>query len=220
MTQWINKYKHAWVFLYFIPYLIWFQKLEKTITTEYTIIQTKLDHYILFNEWFIIPYLLWFLYIAVVVFYFFFTSKEDFYRLCSFLFIGMTICLTIYTLWPNGQNLRPDITTLGRDTILTRLVAYIYSMDTSTNVFPSIHVFNSIGVYIAIYKNETLRQNKWILWGTLFLTVLICLSTMFLKQHSALDSIGAIILCVVMHYFVYGIREHKKTKENAAIQTY
>ncbi len=223
MKNFISKYKHSLAMLYFIPYVIWFNFLEKNITTNYTLVHIKLDDYIPFNEWFVIPYLLWFFYILIAFVFFFFTSKEDFYKACSFLFIGMTICLTIYTIWPNGQNLRPDLNSLGRDNILIRMVARIYSMDTPTNVFPSIHVFNSIGMYIVIHKSEKLKNFKWLQWSTLVLTILICLSTMFLKQHSAIDAIGAIGLCILMHFFVYGLSANKKLKtveEETITQTF
>ena len=70
---------------------------------------------------------LWFAYIAVTFAYFFFADKQDFLRLCIFLFTGMTICLIIYYIWPNGQNLRPDLAALGRENIFTRIVEKLYS---------------------------------------------------------------------------------------------
>jgi membrane-associated phospholipid phosphatase len=205
----IAKYKHGWVLLYFFIYMIWFFALEKSVTTNYTPIHIKLDNYIPFNEWFVLPYFLWFFYIFLTVAFFFLTNKDDFYKICAFLFIGMTICLIIYTIWPNGQNLRPDLTKIGRDNILIRMVATLYSTDTSTNVFPSIHVFNSIGAHIAIHRSETLKKYKWIQWSSFILMILICLSTMFLKQHSAFDSIGAIALSLVMYLFVYSWSDSK-----------
>lgn len=195
------KYRHGLVLLYFFPYMIWFTALERSVTTNYTPIHIWLDDIIPFNEIFIIPYLLWFLYIAITVVYFFFTSKEDFYRICAYLFIGMTLCLLIYTIWPNGQNLRPSF--FANDNILTDMVKRLYIQDTSTNVFPSIHVFNSIGAHIAIVNNKRLKNNKFIRILSLLLAILISLSTVFLKQHSAMDGFGAIILGSIMYLLVY-----------------
>lgn len=181
--------------------MIWFTALEKSVTTNYTPIHIWLDDIIPFNEFFIIPYLLWFLYIAITVVYFFFTSKEDFYKICAYLFIGMTICLMIYTIWPNGQNLRPSF--FANDNILTDMVKRLYIQDTSTNVFPSIHVFNSIGAHIAIVSSKRLKNNKLVKMLSLLLAILISLSTVFLKQHSAMDGFGAIILGSIMYLLVY-----------------
>lgn len=207
MKQLLNKYKHAWILLYFFIYMPWFLILESKVVTDYTIVTIDIDKWIPFNEFFVIPYLLWFAYIAVTIAFFFFTSKTDYYRCCSFLFIGMTICLIIYTIWPNGQNLRP--TTFARDNILVDIAKTLYSTDTSTNVCPSIHVFNSIGAHIAIAKSEKLRKHKWVVGGSFVLMVLICLSTMFLKQHSAFDVICSILLSGFMYVMVYKV-DHQK----------
>ncbi len=215
LKELIRKYKHGWVFSYFIVYIIWFFTLENVVTTNYTPIKIWLDDYIPFNELFIIPYYLWFLYISVTVLYFFFTNKEDFYKCISFLFIGMTICLIIYTIWPNGQNLRPDLSQIPRDNIFIRMVGRLYATDTSTNVCPSIHVFNSIGATIAIHKSQALKKYKWIQWSSVILMILICLSTMFLKQHSAFDVLAGTALSGVMYIFVYVLGSNKATHKEA-----
>ncbi len=199
----LSQYRHGLVLVYFFIYMIWFTYLERTITTEFTPVYSRLDDYIPFLEIFIIPYFIWFAYIFVTVAYFFFTSKQDFYKCCAFLFIGMTICLIIYTIWPNGHYLRVDIDNLGRSNIFTRILSRLYTIDTSTNVFPSIHVFNSIGAMIAIRKSERLRPITWLQISTFILTVLICMSTVFLKQHSILDVFGGILLSIIMYIFVY-----------------
>ena len=199
----LSKYKHGWILVYFIFYMIWFTYLEHTVTTRFTPIYSRLDKYIPFMEIFVIPYFLWFIFIFITVAYFFLTSKQDFYKCCAFLFIGMTICLLIYTIWPNGHYLRVNLNTLGRSNIFTGIIRRLYSFDTATNVCPSIHVYNSIGAMIAIRKSERLRHIKWLQISTLILTVLICMSTVFLKQHSILDVFGGIILSVIIYVFVY-----------------
>lgn len=201
--QLLKQYRHGVILVYFFFYMIWFTYLERTVTTNFTPVHSKLDDYIPFMEIFIIPYLLWFIYIFITVAYFFFTSKEDFYRCCAFLFIGMTICLTIYTIWPNGHYLRVDLDTLGRSNIFTRMLSLIYGIDTATNVCPSIHVYNSIGAMIAIRKSVRLKDIKWLQVSVFILTVLISMSTVFLKQHSILDVFGAIALSLVMYPIAY-----------------
>lgn len=203
MKRLLHKYSHAWVFLYFPVYLIWFYFLEQTVTEEYHIIHTKLDDFIPFNELFIVPYLLWFAFVAAVMLYFFFTNKRDFYRICIFLFVGMSICLFIYTIWPNGHNLRPDLASLGRDNLFVRLVGFIYAADTPTNVCPSIHVLNSVGCCIAIFHSSSLKSKRFLRAATLILTVAICASTVFLKQHSCFDVFCGLLLSFVMHRLAY-----------------
>ena len=117
-------------------------------------------------------------------------------------FAGMTIFLFISWVWPNGLDLRPE--TFPRDNFFTGLVADLYQRDTSTNVFPSIHVYNSIGVHLAVSHSERLRRRPAIRLGSGILMVLICLSTVFLKQHSVIDLIGAVILAYIMCGIIYG----------------
>lgn len=88
--------------------------------------------------------------------------------------------------------------------IFTALVAYIYRTDTCTNVFPSIHVYNSIGVHIAVARSERLRGHRLIRLGSGLLMISICMATVFLKQHSVIDLIGAVILAYVIYGIVYG----------------
>ena len=193
----VYKYNHAWVFLYGFIYMTWFSWLEKHVTSDYFVIHSVFDAYIPFMEIFIVPYLLWFIYVSGTVIYFFFTDKQGFYKICALLISGMTLFLIICTVFPNGLNLRPTV--FARDNIFVDLVKLIYRADTPTNVLPSLHVYNSIGCYIAIRNSEKLRQYKWVQQGSLVLTISIVLSTMFLKQHSVVDVIAAI----VMNYFIY-----------------
>ena len=203
LRQFLMKYKHSVLLSYFFVYIIWFCYLERTVTKSFHVIYSRLDDFIPFREVFIIPYFIWFLYIAVTILFFLFTSKQDYYKLCANLFIGLTICLIIYTIWPNGHHLRVDLSSLGRSNIFITMLSGIYTLDTSTNVFPSIHVFNSIAAMIAIHKSERLNKIIWLQWSTFILTILICMSTVFLKQHSVLDIFGAIALNIIMYLIVY-----------------
>ena len=116
-------------------YLIWFSYLESTVTKHYKVIHMKVDNYIPFCEFFIIPYLLWFVYVAIVVLYLLLKNETDYYKSCIFLFTGMTVFLIISTLWPNGHHLRPFI--MPRNNLFTHLVSLLYKSDTPTNLWPS-----------------------------------------------------------------------------------
>lgn len=197
-----NKYKHALpLILYGIIYMQWFAYLERTVTSNYRLIHFRPDDYIPFCEVFVIPYLLWFAYVAAVVIYFFFKDKDDYFRACAFLFTGMTIFLIISTLWPNGHDLRPAV--MPRDNLFTRLTAMLYRTDTPTNLWPSIHVYNSLGCHIAVMRSARLEHKKGIRIGSFVLCVSIVLSTMFIKQHSVFDVTTAFIMAAVMYVIVY-----------------
>ena len=202
-----EKYKHLLLLLYFPIYILWFAYIEKTVTTHFHVIHMEIDDYIPFCEVFIVPYLLWFAYIAVVVIYMAFKDKNDFKKMCIFLYTGMTIFLIISTVFPNGHFLRPA--SFERDNIFTQLCAMLYKTDTATNLFPSIHVYNSIAVHFAIIYNEKLKKKKWICNTSAVLMISIVLSTVFLKQHSVFDVLTALLLAFVMQQLVY-IRSWEK----------
>ena len=203
----LKKYKHAWVFSYALLYMPWFLYLEKHVTSGYYVIHSAIDDMIPFVEYFIVPYLLWFVFIAAVFLYFFFTDVEGFYRLAKLSFIGMTIFLVISTLMPNGLMLRPYV--FPRENVFTELVRILYRTDTPTNVFPSLHVFNSIAACIAIHESEALQKHKVVCWGSYLLATTIVLATMFLKQHSVIDVMGEILMAYTLYQFVYATEKKK-----------
>ena len=202
LTELFRKYRHAWVFLYSFIYLSWYMYLERTIVTEYHIMYTKIDDWIPFNEFFIIPYFIWFLYVAFMLMFLFFKDVDEFYRFGLYLALGMSISLFICQIFPNGTNLR--LTNLDPNkNIFTHLVAFIYKTDTPTNVFPSIHVFNSIATHVAIVRSKFFYNNMKVKVVSFIIMISICLSTLFLKQHSFLDVVGATILSYVIYQLIY-----------------
>ena len=196
------RYRHAVVALYFPLYMAWFMALEARTQMKFTIIHCIVDDWIPFCEYFIVPYMLWFLYVlGTMVFLFFqWDDIKNFYHTAAVLIIGMTVCLIIYTVFPNGQNMRP--LTFARDDIFTKMISALYHTDTATNVLPSLHVYNSLAIHAGIYRCKTLRQKPWISTCSLILCILICLSTMFLKQHSFLDFITAALLFILIETLV------------------
>lgn len=216
MKSTLKKYSHVWLLGYAFIYLPWFLYLEKTVTSNYHIMYIALDDLIPFNEFFIIPYILWFLYVAGAVAYFFFTDVKSYYKLCTMLFTGMTISLLVCTVFPNGTDFRPLIDPTKN--VFAKIVSYLYSADTCTNVFPSIHVYNSICVHLAVLRSERLSKYGILKISSFVLMISICLATVFLKQHSAIDGFGSIAMAYIMYYFVYaGSYEpsRKKVSEKA-----
>ncbi len=197
----LKNYKHLWLLLYFPIYLIWFYKIEHTVTTYFHVIRTPIDNLIPFCEFFIIPYMIWFGYVAWGVAYFALKDKQEYYRLCMFLFTGMTVFLIVSTLYPNGHYLRPPYFT--RNNIFTTLCQFIYSHDTATNLFPSIHVYNSLGIHLAVSKSKSFQNHTRAKIISGVLAASIILSTMFVKQHSVFDVLTAFLLAFIVYRPVY-----------------
>lgn len=207
----IKKYPQCWTLLYIFIYFPWFFYMEKkvTIASGFTVIHTWVDDLIPFCEYFIIPYLLWFVFIiGTVLFFLFKRSKEEFYKLTAIMFIGMTISLIIYTIFPNGQTMRPPVNPYKN--IFSWMLVQIYKNDTCTNVFPSLHVFVSLAANVGWWNSEISKAHKWIKPCSAVLTISICLSTVFLKQHSFLDGMAASLICIILYFLVY---QRELTKE-------
>ncbi len=202
MKNFYEKYKHAIpLIIYALIYCLWFAFLERTVTHPQTVIHVWIDDFIPFCEPFVIPYFLWFAYVSVAVLYCFFKNKREYCRTCVFLFTGMTVFLVISTLWPNGHHLRPQI--MPRENIFTQMISHLYRADTPTNLWPSIHVYNSIGAHLAIIHNPKLAKNKAVYIGSFILCLSIILSTVFIKQHSVFDVLTAFVMAAVMYVIVY-----------------
>jgi len=188
--------------MFMTVYLLAFSLLEKRRAVHYTEIHMWLDERIPFMEIFIIPYFLWFAFIALSVLYLYWNDRRNYDRAATLLYIGMTVFLIVSYVFPNIQYLRPHY--IPRDNIFTDLVRYLYRTDTSTNVFPSIHVYNTLCCMAGMYRcRHTFAKKTWVRAGVTLLGVSIILSTLFLKQHSTADVIGAFAMFIPLHVLVY-----------------
>ena len=201
--KWLEKYGHGfWIVLYFAFYLVGFSILENASHRHYHLIHSIVDDMIPFCKYFVVPYYLWFAYIAVVILWFVFLCKDksEYYRMTCALAIGMTVFLVVSCVFPNRQDLRPA--NLAGTDVFTNLIRYIYNTDTPTNVLPSIHVYNSLICAYAWRKSPQMKKYRPVTIASDILAVLIVLSTMFIKQHSVVDVSCGILMAVAVQMFV------------------
>ncbi len=188
------------VLVYAPIYLYWFIYIERHKFAHYAVIHTVVDDYIPFLEVFVIPYYMWFVYVSLTLLFFLFSfDVEDYYKNFFFLATGMTIFLVISTMFPNMHQLRPAV--MPRDNIFTHLVQVIYNSDTPSNLWPSIHVYNSIGTMIAVHHSKRFNKTGVIVMDVI--GILIIISTVFIKQHSVYDVITGIIMAIVFYILFY-----------------
>ncbi len=197
-----QKYRCALIVpAYGAIYLSWFSYLERTVVQPEHIVHLWLDDLIPFLEVFIVPYMLWFAYVAAVCIFLLAKDRGEFLRNFIFLAIGMTIFLIVSTVYPNGQTLRPA--SFERQNIFTDMVASLYRTDSPNNVLPSIHVFNSLATWFAVRNSRFLKNHRIVRCGSLALTGLIILSTMFIKQHSVIDVFFAFVMAFGLYPVFY-----------------
>ena len=194
--------------VYALGYYIAFIILERHVTegSGYHLISAPIDYKIPFCEYFIIPYNIWFVYIMGTVTFFVLVNRpaKEYYRFELNMIIGMTIFLLISWLYPNGLNLRPE--TFAHDNLFTHMVERLYNRDTPTNVFPSMHVYNSVCAYLALRSCDWMKNKRWLVSILLVLTVVIISSTLFLKQHSILDVFAALVINYIAYQIIYRSR--------------
>ena len=188
--------------LYLVFYMIWFTILERLPRTKFFDLSSELDTYIPFIVEFIIPYLSWFLFQAVWVVFVFFVDRKTYEQLTTMLMIGMTVFLVVSTFLPTKSSLRPSY--IERRGICAFLVRRLWAVDTPTNVWPSIHVFNTTALMMTLFTSQhpLLRKNA-VRIPVVFWCGMIVLSTMFLKQHSVGDVLAALALNGIAYVLVY-----------------
>jgi len=207
MRQANTNNRHALLFLIYPVLILWFKYLEITIQPKY-FTDCWIDQYVPFIPAFVVPYALWFVLIAASMIYYCLYSRSDFLKLCAFLYIGMAISLTLFMIFPNGQNLRPE---LGSGVFMS-MVDFLYQIDTPTNSAPSIHIINAIAVHAAVMNSRCFVNRRWLRRTSACLAVLISLSTVLTKQHAIIDTVFGLFIALTLYVGVYKIQWSKLRK--------
>ncbi|MCK9222629.1 MAG: phosphatidic acid phosphatase [Limnochordia bacterium] len=210
-NSFFQKYKHYLLTLYYLVTCTLYTTFNHFVFPNHFMYHW-LDYRIPFLKVFIIPYVVWYFYIAFGLVYVGYVSRKEFARFCLFMFGGMTLSFVVYFFFPNGQNLRPLI--LDND-FLSRIIQTIYVKDRPMNSSPSMHVHNSIAVHIALRR---VLPNRPVLRVLSFITMVsIILSTVFIKQHSVLDVVHALLLSTVFYTLVYVLPEKAPVEQTKSV---
>lgn len=195
------EFSHLKLLLGWLVYFALYFLTENLIPAERcTPVHMWLDDLIPFHEGFLIPYVFWYLLIVLSLGWFLLYHVDGFKRLQTYIIITQVCATAIYILFPNRQDLRPEV--FPRDNFLTDCVRLLYSVDTNTGVCPSLHVAYSMGI-ASVWLKEKRASRAWKIFVVVSV-ILICLSTMFIKQHSAADFFAALPICLLAELLVYG----------------
>ena len=203
--RWSNinseQYKHLKLLLYWPVYGLLFLFVERFYQVDfYYPMYCPLDDLIPFCEWFLIPYLFWFVFLVGMHLVALLYDVDAFKLMMKYIILTYSAAIIIYLIWPTCQQLRPA--SFERDNILTRFIAAFYQFDTNTNVCPSIHVIGSLAVMEAALWSKVIRS-KGIKTAFVIVAILICISTVFMKQHSVLDILAALPICLTGHILYF-----------------
>jgi len=194
------QFAHLKLLLGWVGYFILFFLTENFIPEENCFpVWCRIDDWIPFCEYFLIPYVFWYALIVFSLGYFLLYHVDSFKKLQTYIIITQVAAMAMYIIFPTRQDLRPEV--FPRDNFLTQCVAFLYSVDTNTGVCPSLHVAYSLGI-ASVWLKEKNAKPAWKAF-VVVAVILICLSTMFIKQHSAVDFFAAIPVCALAEYLVF-----------------
>lgn len=120
--------------------------------------------------------------------------------------IGKVISLLFFILLPVTM-VRPADTGAG---VFGWMTALIYSLDSPTRLFPSMHCFLTWLWFRAVLESKNVTRGVKVFTGVL--TVLICASTVFVKQHLFLDIPGGVVLAELC-LFISACLPQRKEKQ-------
>jgi len=188
-----RKYRSIILFALFILNITLFYKIIQIYFPAGNIFKLGLEDNIPFIPLFIIPYL-FFLLVLFLPFLISIKNKKQFLAVSvSFLFASI-ICNIIYMLFQTTI-IRPEIIS---STILNKLVLFVYSIDSPLNLFPSGHVTFSALSTLCLFK-----INKKLAYIILPITILVILSTLFIKQHHIPDVLAGLVLAFISYQFIF-----------------
>lgn len=161
-----------------------------------------IDNVIPFKIIAIIPYCIWFFLIFIIPYYYYKKDKDLISKyILSYVLITL-IANIIFILCPTTVN-RPIVT--GND-ILSSMAKIVFYVDSNpVNCFPSLHC--AISFLWIIYTLQMKNTNKYLKITISIISILIILSTLFIKQHVFIDMIGGICITSIVVIIVNHLNE-------------
>ncbi len=210
MVNFLKKHKDlGWLSLFLVVGGLYF--LSQQLPLDHRSVHCALDDKIPFLPAFCIPYVLWWLYIPGMMLYMCFRDPAIYHRQVLTVFPGILLCTLIFFIYPTCIDFRP----MSEGTGFFRWVCrFLYANDRPMNVFPSLHCFEAIAVHLATFASGYGKAHRAFQIGSAVLVVLICLSTVFIKQHSVLDVLGGAAVACTMHALAGFILKKRRTSHD------
>lgn len=115
-------------------------------------------------------------------------DKKSVYQFFAGDLISRCVCLIFYLVYPT-TNTRPVITDGG---LWNTLMAWLYAVDSASNLFPSIHCLVSWFCFIGIRGKKNIPL--WYRTFSCIMAISVFISTLTTKQHVIIDVAGGVIL--------------------------
>lgn len=156
---------------------------------KHHLIDLPIDAYIPFIPAFILPYVLCYAHWVINIIMSVHTGEERFRKFSTALMLSQIICGILFLVVPTTI-VRPDVSMYNG--IVGVLLKFIYGMDAPVNLFPSMHCLLSWFSWIAVRDCENV--SKWYKVFSLIFAIIVCISTVTVKQHFFIDIIGGVVI--------------------------
>ena len=186
--------------------LIYF--ITKLFQNNPVYLNNAIDDRIPFIPSFVIFYVMWYLFLILIPLLILKYNKKVFDKYIVVSIVYAILEGIIFILFPTTMNRQPLVVT----DISTWIVDIIYKVDTPVcNLFPSAHCAFSILFIISILDVKEIKKEYKVL--IIISSLLIILSTVFIKQHVVVDVLGALLIVPI--YYI--LRKRKINLEESGI---
>lgn len=195
----MNKIKQSIIpfsLMLIIPVLNIFYVVLNNSHREVNHLVTVLDKATPFLTIFVVPYVLWYPFIIITMYYLCIKDRAVYFKTLLAYVIGLIVCYMTYHVFQTTVP-RPLLT---GDDLFSNILRAVYKADQPFNAFPSIHVLSSFLMIKAISVSQVKNWfNQFVIYMS---SILIILSTLFVKQHVILDVVSGILVADVIYRLV------------------
>ncbi len=207
IIKWVKDNPHCWWALVLLYLIAAYILPEKIVIDNYASTAIPFDDCIPFFAPAVAFYVLWFPLMFFTGLWLMFRDGLNFPRYMFALAICMTVSGAVYLLWPNGQDLRPDLS--HPNGFFEWLLGGLYGIDTNTNVLPSLHVSCSAVAVACVWATPGIRRT-WVRITVTVLSLLVASSTVFVKQHAIMDLFAGAALGILAVAAAFALFRRRK----------
>ncbi len=194
IKSWVDKHLYTCIFVYLIGHTTLFFLISYFTEPKFHV-HCGFDDMVPLCEYFVVPYVSWFVAFAGSLVFFANKDKLNCLRLLFAQLLGSTICCVIYLLFQNAITMTQQTV---NDNIFSQLLDLVWTFDNPTNSCPSLHVLTSTAIATVTWYSEYFKNRSLAKWAVIVWMFMICISTMFVKQHSVIDVICGAILGAIL----------------------
>lgn len=183
------------LFVVLLNFLVYNGSKLISSSLEHFSFSTFIDAFIPFVPFFISIYLLAYLHWIVGYIVISRENEGTCYRILAAEVVAKLLCLFFFLVLPTTI-VRPEVEGSG---VWNFLVRFIYAVDEPVNLFPSIHCLESWMVFRGtMHLKKVSLPYKWFMF---VFAILVCFSTVLVKQHVFVDIIGGVCVVEIGLYF-------------------